>query len=41
MGFGGFYKGEKKKGKKGKESKPMLATPFQAPEIIGKKKKDR
>lgn len=39
--FGGFYKGEKKKTKKGKESKkgPGLNAPtFVLPEIVTKKK---
>lgn len=40
MGFGGFYKGEKKKAKKGKEKKVSGGTPiFTLPEIIVKKKK--
>lgn len=41
--FGGFYKGEKKKAKKGKERKAgsngLSAPTFVLPEIIGKKKK--
>jgi hypothetical protein len=37
---GGFYKGEKKKQKKGKETKQgFLAPTFTLPEIISKKKK--
>jgi len=41
-GFGGFYKGEKKKSKKDKEQKnSSLGAPvFVLPEIIIKKKKD-
>lgn len=40
-GFGGFYKGEKRKPKKGKESKISFGTPtLPMPEIISKKKKD-
>ena len=41
MAFGGFYKGEKKKSKKGKESKGSsfsTAPVFTLPEIISKKK---
>lgn len=39
--FGGFYKGEKKKEKKGKEVKiqPYGAPTLVMPEIISKKKK--
>lgn len=41
--FGGFYKGEKKKPKKGKENKSGLSgantSVFTLPEIISKKKK--
>lgn len=39
--FGGFYKGEKKKQKKGKEIKNISsnAPTFALPEIISKKKK--
>ncbi len=39
--FGGFYKGEKKKQKKDKGSKPSfsMAPTFQMPEIVSKKKK--
>lgn len=40
--FGGFYKGEKKKPKKGKEKQGAVvglsAPTFVLPEIIGKKK---
>lgn len=42
-GFGGFYKGEKKKSKKGKEvNKNVIssAPTYVMPEIISKKKKD-
>ena len=42
-GFGGFYKGEKKKPKKGKGQKqPGLSSApvFTLPEVITKKKKD-
>ncbi|MDO8639811.1 MAG: hypothetical protein Q7R53_02700 [bacterium] len=41
MAFGGFYKGEKKKTKKGKEGKAVFsnAATFTLPEIISKKKK--
>jgi hypothetical protein len=40
-GFGGFYKGEKKKAKKGQSGKNVQSsTPvFTLPEIVGKKKK--
>ncbi|HKC14940.1 MAG TPA: hypothetical protein VKC89_03215 [Patescibacteria group bacterium] len=39
-GFGGFYKGEKKKQKKGKEPKASFGAPtLVMPEIIIKKKK--
>lgn len=40
MAFGGFYKGEKKKSKKGKEKKPVSynAPVFTLPEIISKNK---
>lgn len=39
--FGGFYKGEKKKQKKGKDSKTPTfgASALVMPEIISKKKK--
>lgn len=38
--FGGFYKGEKKKARKGKDSKISLGVPvFQMPVIVSKKKK--
>lgn len=42
--FGGFYKGEKKKQKKGKESKSsssvgLSAPVFVLPKIVSKKKK--
>ena len=44
-GFGGFYKGEKKKQKKGKEGNKNSAigisqSTFVLPEIVAKKKKD-
>lgn len=43
MAFGGFYKGEKKKQKKGKDIKPasmgLSAPTLVLPEIISKKKK--
>lgn len=42
-GFGGYYKGEKKKPKKGKEGKqPSFSTApsLVLPEIISKKKKE-
>jgi hypothetical protein len=41
-GFGGFYKGEKKKTKKDKEVKNISsnAPTYVMPEIISKKKKD-
>lgn len=41
MGFGGFYKGEKKKSKKGGKNKaPSVSVPtFTMPEIVSKKKK--
>lgn len=39
--FGGFYKGEKKKNKKGKDIKTSFSTPtLTMPEIISKKKKE-
>lgn len=40
--FGGFYKGEKKKAKKGGKEKPISsnAPVFSMPEIIAKKKKE-
>lgn len=41
MGFGGFYKGEKKKQKKGQQQKKgssLSAPVFTLPEIISKKK---
>jgi hypothetical protein len=41
-GFGGFYKGEKKKAKKGKDGKIISsnAPTYVMPELISKKKKD-
>lgn len=44
-GFGGFYKGEKKKQKKDKEQKAQTlnvfgAPTFSLPEIVSKKKKE-
>ena len=41
-GNSGFYKGEKKKSKKGKEGKSISADApsYVMPEIISKKKKD-
>ncbi len=44
-GFGGFYKGEKKKTKKGKDQKPASvnvfgAPTFSLPEIVSKKKRE-
>lgn len=41
-GFGGFYKGEKKKAKKDKDVKNITANAptLVMPEIISKKKKD-
>lgn len=41
-GFGGFYKGEKKKNKKGKAAKQTFSSApvFTLPEIITKKKKE-
>lgn len=41
-GFGGFYKGEKKKSKKGREGKSISsnAPTYVMPELISKKKKD-
>lgn len=42
MAFGGFYKGEKKKPKKGAKSDKQLssnAPVFVLPEIVSKKKK--
>ena len=41
-GFGSFYKGEKKKQKKGKESKNIFsdAPSYKMPELVNKKKKD-
>lgn len=41
--FGGFYKGEKKKQKKGKEGKHVSsnAPVFTLPEIVSRKKKDQ
>lgn len=41
-GFGSFYKGEKKKPKKNKESKQNYssAPTYVMPEVISKKKKD-
>lgn len=40
-GFGGFYKGEKKKPKKGKAQKQQFtnAPIFTLPEVVSKKKK--
>lgn len=42
--FGGFYKGEKKKPKKGKDSKQIqssgFAPTFALPEVISKKKSE-
>jgi hypothetical protein len=41
MAFGGFYKGEKKKAKKGKGKGMSIDAPMiSMPEIISKKKKD-
>ena len=43
MGFGGFYKGEKKKQKKGKDGKGggySTAPVFTLPTLIQKKKKE-
>lgn len=39
-GFGGFYKGEKKKAKKGKDGKSIVssAPTYVMPEIVSKKK---
>jgi hypothetical protein len=42
--FGGFYKGEKKKSKKGKDNKPVTglnAPVFTLPELVAKKKKEQ
>jgi len=41
-GFGGFYKGEKKKKKQAKDAKVSFGTTdtFTLPELISKKKKD-
>ena len=41
--FGGFYKGEKKKGKKDKSQKSVFgsAPAFSLPEIVSKTKKDK
>ena len=40
-GFGGFYKGEKKKAKKDKDVRNISAAqPIVLPEIVSKKKKD-
>lgn len=41
-GFGSFYKGEKKKPKKGKDSKQVFssAPTYDMPEVISKNKKD-
>ena len=41
-GFGGFYKGEKKKSKKDKDNKSSFssAPTYTMPELISKKKKD-
>lgn len=40
--FGGFYKGEKKKQKKGKEGKGSISSApiFTLPELVTKKKKN-
>lgn len=39
-GFGGFFKGEKKKKKKGQDNRPANFAPvFTPPKIIGKGKK--
>ena len=43
-GFGGFYKGEKKKSKKGKEANKSVgfgAPVFTLPELVSKKRKDQ
>lgn len=44
MGFGGYFKGEKKKPKKGNDKKGpvQVSSPFVLPqvEIMGKKKKN-
>lgn len=42
-GFGGFYKGEKKKAKKGKERKNISSNTavFTLPEIVSKKKSNQ
>jgi len=41
--FGGYYKGDKKKPKKGKESRSNFSTApaFSLPEVISKKRKDQ
>lgn len=41
-GFGGFYKGEKRKQKKGKDTKVSFgaSSVFALPELVSKKKKD-
>lgn len=40
-GFGGFYKGEKKKTKKGKDKQVFSNSPtYVMPEIISKKKSE-
>ncbi len=41
-GFGGYYKGEKKKQKKGKDNKNMISSApvFVLPKLIEKKKKE-
>lgn len=41
-GFGGYFKGEKKKSKKDKEAKSNYssAPTYTMPEVISKKKKD-
>lgn len=39
--FGGFYKGEKKKPKKGKEVRISAQDALILPEIVAKKKKDQ
>ena len=40
VGFGSFYKGEKKNAKKGKDNKPVYsnAPTYVMPELISKKK---
>lgn len=41
-GFGSFYKGEKKKQKKGKDNKQVFSDSptYTMPEVISKKRKD-